>query len=173
MEIVGWANLHPSVCIFAQTILALTLAVDIEDMTMKTGNFKKFLTFVRMLGASMTMHSETVFIDLLTYADLELLKARKMGRPLTPSEQAAMLKQNNKRYVILTYVAEFDKSVPLVYKSRLKFSHRVYYPLPLRFDTNPDPQLLRATISRLRSELDQVRSSHSHEPLASHVRTGL
>lgn len=81
---------------------------------MKTGNFKKFQMFIRMLSMSLSMQSETVFVDLLTYADLELLKARKMGRPLSPQEQASMLKQNNKRYVIITYVAEFDKSVFLI-----------------------------------------------------------
>ena len=46
---------------------------------------------------------------------------------------------NNKRYLILTYAAEFD---------------RVHYPLPLIFEEHPDTAALQATIRRLRAELD-------------------
>jgi F0F1-type ATP synthase assembly protein I len=61
--------------------------------------------FVKMLSTALSQHSDAVFIDLLTYADLEMLKARKTGRP--PPNNGA--KNNNKRYVILTYVVEFDR----------------------------------------------------------------
>ena len=57
-----------------------------------------------MLMSSLTAESDSVFIDLLTYADLELLKSRKMGKP-GPASSAS--KSNNKRYLIMTYAVEY------------------------------------------------------------------
>ena len=99
----------------------------IEDITTKTGNFKKYSVFVKMLFSSLSEDSSSVFLDLLTYDDLESLKSRagaasKAGRAPPPAGTV------NKRYIILTYAAEFD---------------RVHYPLPLLYEDNPDPQLMR------------------------------
>jgi coiled-coil domain-containing protein 61 len=113
----------------------------IEEMTHKTGNFKKFNVFVKMLSTALSRQSEAVFVDLLTFADLEMLKNRKTGKPASSS---AALKANNKRYLILTYVVEFD---------------RVHYPLPLRFEDAPAPEVFRRTIARLRDELEIARNS--------------
>jgi len=79
--------------------------VDIEEITRKTGNFKKFSVFMKMLSSSLTQESDSVFVDLLTYNDLEMLKNRKSRKP----SQAAPVKANNKRYLILTYAVEFDR----------------------------------------------------------------
>lgn len=49
----------------------------IEDITSKTGSFKKFGVFVRMLQSAVLQQSDSVFVDLLTCQDLELLKAKK------------------------------------------------------------------------------------------------
>lgn len=116
---------------------------DIEDITSKTGNFKKFPVFVRMLLSGLQQGSDSVFVDLLTYADLEMLKARREragaggpgggGRPALPP--------NNKRYLILTYAAEFD---------------RVHFPLPLLYEDAPDPAGLKATIAELRAALEEA-----------------
>jgi hypothetical protein len=43
---------------------------DVEDITSKTGNFKKFGVFVRMLVSALQSRSDSVFVDLLTYNDL-------------------------------------------------------------------------------------------------------
>lgn len=48
------------------------------------------------------------------------------------------------RYLILTYVAEFD---------------RVHYPLPLAFDDHPDPEHLKGIIRRLREQLEVSRTA--------------
>ena len=67
-----------------------------------------------MLGGALTEENDSVlFVDLLTYSDLELLKARKSGNSNVgyssvggksgTSTQAAI---SNKRYVILTYSGE-------------------------------------------------------------------
>lgn len=114
----------------------------IEEMTHKTGNFKKFSVFAKMLSTALSHKSESVFIDLLTYADLEMLKHRKTGKATAQTTSSKAL-QHNKRYLILTYVVEFD---------------RVHYPLPLKFEANPDPASLKRTIDRLRNELEVARS---------------
>jgi coiled-coil domain-containing protein 61 len=104
-----------------------------------------------MLRAALRQDTDTVFVDLLTYADLEALKARRSSgadeAPLSCS-----IPPNNKRYLILTYAAEFD---------------RVHYPLPLAYDEAPDPAHLRSIISKLRQELDQVHppSPFSYSPV--------
>jgi coiled-coil domain-containing protein 61 len=94
-----------------------------------------------MLLQSLDGQSDSVFIDLLTYSDLELLKSRKTGKPESSS---AASKLNNKRYLIMTYAVEYD---------------RVHYPLPLSFEEAPDPANLKMTISRLRQELADLKSS--------------
>ncbi len=43
---------------------------DIEDVTRKTGNFKRFGVFVKMLVSALESSSDAVHLDLLTYADL-------------------------------------------------------------------------------------------------------
>eukprot|EP01035_Chromulina_nebulosa_P023958 gene23958-31098_t len=56
----------------------------VEDMTLKAGSYKKFEVFVRMLVSALSRNSESVFVDVLTYSDLEILKARK--RAVSPRE---------------------------------------------------------------------------------------
>jgi coiled-coil domain-containing protein 61 len=53
--------------------------IDIEEITHKAGNFKKFSLFTKMLYSAFSKTNDSVFIDLLTLADLEMLKARKAG----------------------------------------------------------------------------------------------
>jgi coiled-coil domain-containing protein 61 len=121
------------------------MPADIEDITSKTGNFKKFPVFVKMLVSAVKQQSDSVFIDLLTYQDLELLKSKKNKG--AAQQQARPMQTNNKRYLILTYAAEFD---------------RVHYPLPLMFETNPDPERMRHIIKELRSQLEDHKS-HSQQ----------
>lgn len=93
-------------------LCSAVLYLDVEDMTLKTGNFKKFSMFLKMFSTALSKHSDTVFIDLLTFNDLQALKERKMKKNGINNMQAANREAsiaNNKRYIILTYVAEFDK----------------------------------------------------------------
>jgi coiled-coil domain-containing protein 61 len=46
----------------------------IEEITQKTGNSKKFPVFVKMLLTSLESKSDSVFVDILTRHDLEMLK---------------------------------------------------------------------------------------------------
>ena len=117
----------------------------IEDITTKTGNFKKYSVFVKMLFSSLGEDSSSVFLDLLTYEDLESLKSRA-GAGSSRASTRAPPAAGNKRYVILTYAAEFD---------------RVHYPLPLLYEDNPDPQMMRETILKLRQEIQGLKGTRS------------
>jgi len=146
----------------------------VEEITARTGNYKKFAVFARMLLAALRRDCDAVSADLLAFADLEALRARRAapqgpdphpaarGATARPAADAAAAGgggdggggggggdgpgaapgANNKRYLIMTYAAEYD---------------RVHYPLPLAFEERPDPERLRATIAGLRAELDAAR----------------
>jgi coiled-coil domain-containing protein 61 len=81
-----------------------------------------------MLFSAFSKSNESVFVELLTYTDLEMMKARKTGQPppagniATQGGSVLQRKTMLKRYVILTYQSEFD---------------RVHYPLPLVFEVGP------------------------------------
>ncbi len=92
----------------------------VEEITHKAGNFKKFAVFCKMLVSAFDKENDSVYVDVLTYADLETLKARKTGKdkdaaqPAADAAQAggsaaAKTKAQMKRYVILTYRSDFDK----------------------------------------------------------------
>ncbi|XP_023125992.2 centrosomal protein CCDC61 isoform X1 [Amphiprion ocellaris] len=113
----------------------------IEDLTRKTGNFKQFPIFCSMLESAVRKTSDSVTLDLLTYADLELLRNRKAGvvsRPRANQQSSAL---TAKRYLILIYTVEFD---------------RIHYPLPLPYVGKPDPAALQKEIRALRAELSTL-----------------
>lgn len=104
-----------------------------------------------MLITAVQQTSDSVVVDLLTFADLEELKSRRAAssstaaaqKPAGPQAQPAQsgLQPSNKRYLILTYAAEFD---------------RVHYPLPLAYEDRPDPDRLKGLIQQLRQQLTEV-----------------
>jgi len=121
----------------------------VEEVSAKTGSFKKFATFAKMLVAAVVNESsESVSVDLLTYADLERLKRERTTRPGSARDATGVRAGNagnardvspasQKRYLIMTHADEFD---------------RTHYPLPLLFEDDPSPQALQATVQRLRRE---------------------
>ncbi|XP_014662634.1 PREDICTED: coiled-coil domain-containing protein 61-like isoform X2 [Priapulus caudatus] len=116
----------------------------IEDMTHKTGNFKQFNIFVSMLESALVKNTDSVTLDLLTHADLETLRSRKVTVQSQGSSTRSVTK--NKRYLILTYTVEFD---------------RIHYPLPLTYQGNADPKRLQKTVQSLRTELKDLRQRHA------------
>ena len=134
----------------------------VEDITLKTGNFKRFDVFVEMLSSSFAHESDSVFIDLLTYSDLEMLRQRKgkensLGSNSSGATAIAKAKATGKRYLILTYSSEYD---------------RVHYPLPLAMDEEPTVESLRRTISRLRAKMEKDRSGVDMHGSSSMPSTG-
>lgn len=75
-----------------------------------------------MIVEALEKTSDAVFVDLLTYHDLERLKSAKQQHS-QPQRQSRHV-NTMKRYLILTYLAEFD---------------RVHYPLPL----NHEPTIVK------------------------------
>lgn len=92
-----------------------------------------------MLSSAFSRESESVYVDLLTYNDLEMLKARKMGSGSSISS-SSLSRSQMKRYIILTYSGEFD---------------RVHFPLPLVYEEIPNVKSLQRTIKRLRQQAQQ------------------
>lgn len=88
-------------------MISTSFAVDIEELTRKTGNFKQFPIFLNMLESAITKSSDSVTLDLLTYADLESLRGKKYEsrRGSSPGNK----QPQSKRYLILTYSVEFDR----------------------------------------------------------------
>ena len=136
----------------------------IEEITHKAGNFKKFAVFTKMLVSSLAEENEHVNIDVLTYADLEMLKTRRSNpSSITATSSSSSSSSssvtssgigssssttaNNKLYAILTYSSEFD---------------RVHYPLPLLFTEAPRPEKLLHIIRRLRDELSDINKIHNN-----------
>eukprot|EP00747_Dinoflagellata_sp_TGD_P164558 gnl/TRDRNA2_/TRDRNA2_184647_c0_seq1.p1 gnl/TRDRNA2_/TRDRNA2_184647_c0~~gnl/TRDRNA2_/TRDRNA2_184647_c0_seq1.p1 ORF type:complete len:669 (-),score=94.82 gnl/TRDRNA2_/TRDRNA2_184647_c0_seq1:24-1967(-) len=113
----------------------------IEEITQRTGNAKKFDVFVRMMLSALAQESDAVYLDVLTARDLEMLRrhANPQGPPTTSAAGAS-----DKRYLILTYRAEFDK---------------VHYPLPLSLEERSEEETLRAAVSHLRSELADAQKT--------------
>lgn len=123
---------------------------DIEELTRKTGNFKKFPVFLNMLESAITKTSKSVVLDLLTYEDLEAMWERKLGS--NKHGKKDLSKPQAKHYLILTYNVEFD---------------RIHYPLALSYCGCPDPIVLQDIIRKLQAELDMTRKqvgliSHYH-----------
>lgn len=69
-----WIGHFSSNCKNCYTSMSLCYKVisiiDIQDLTRKTGNFKRFGVFANMLISAVQRRSEAVFIDLFTTADL-------------------------------------------------------------------------------------------------------
>lgn len=127
----------------------------VEDLTHKTGNFKQYAIFCNMLHSALVQTSESVTLDLLTYADLELLRHRKAGgaqRQPPPSKSSAL---SSKRYLILIYSVEFD---------------RIHYPLPLPYVGKPDPVYLRQVIRGLKEELAALKLAPSEGNREAEIR---
>ncbi|KAG7396004.1 Coiled-coil domain-containing protein 61 [Phytophthora boehmeriae] len=117
-------------------------STDIEQLTRQTGNSKRFPVFVQMLLTALRRNSDAVFVDLLTAADLDLYRQRKLQPGLTSTTDGSTAA--GKRYLILTYAVEFD---------------RVHYPLPLVPALSPSPEILQRTIRRLRQALEAAEAN--------------
>ena len=56
-------------------------AAYIESITSKTGSFKRFDVLVKMLQGAVWRQADTVYLDLLTYADLVRVEQRRQPAP--------------------------------------------------------------------------------------------
>lgn len=102
----------------------------IEELSGKTGNFKKFAVFVRMLISGFEKSSQSIVIDLLTLNEFD-----KIRNSVNPHAEEKLL-------LIMTYIGEFDK---------------VHYPLPLPTMAKRY-SLPSLEVETLRNELKDLRS---------------
>ncbi len=118
----------------------------IEEITHRTGNYKPFNTFVKMLVSAFDGDSPAVSLDLLTSEDLDALRqASGLSTRLT-HKQTHNNTTHSKRYMILTYQGEFD---------------RVYYPMALHFCDQDNVPELKKTIVSLREEIESLHRALS------------
>jgi len=110
--------------------------VYIEDITRKASSFKKFKVFTKMLLDAMACDGDpncAVSINLHTYEHLEALIQTKT--------QKVSNRAKNKRYLILTYEADYD---------------RVQYPLCLKYTTPSSAEMLKE-LAKLRRQIQCYR----------------
>ncbi|TPX41002.1 hypothetical protein SeLEV6574_g06295 [Synchytrium endobioticum] len=105
----------------------------VEEMTRKTGNYKRFPVFVEMLVTGIKQANPTVSLDLLTHDDLLALKKTSSKASKSTINQHHQMRL----YLILTYAVAFD---------------RVHYPLPLLMNEQEPAASLRAEIQELKNE---------------------
>ena len=106
----------------------------IEDLTKKTGSFKRYTVFLDMLTEAIKDSAEHVYIELLTYSDLIALKNGKPSKKKAPDD---------KRYLILTYKVKYDT---------------VHYPLPLQYSGKMSPVELQDNVTKLQTEINQLKN---------------
>ncbi|KAG5448375.1 Coiled-coil domain-containing protein 61 [Clonorchis sinensis] len=113
----------------------------IEELTRKTGSFRRFGTFCAMLQTCLREFVPGLQLDFLSFDELDSIRKNQSnvasGRPLS--------NRQDKRYLILSYVTEFDK---------------VRYPLPLTHIGVLTPEVLRGLIQNLRIEIDRMKFHH-------------
>ena len=106
----------------------------IEEVTRKTGNYKRFPVYVKMLLAAMEGSSKSVLLELVSHQQMEALRAKKRSQPSSTRADSHL-------YMILTYAVEFDK---------------VHYPLPLaQEELSPAEQ--SQVIRQLRLQIDSLK----------------
>ena len=84
-----------------QTFASKFTARFIEEVTQRTGSPRTFATFCRMLSSALT-GTPSVTLDLLSSEDLDRLRGKSSSTPTRESE---------KRFLIVTYIGEFDDKV--------------------------------------------------------------
>jgi cell division protein FtsB len=117
----------------------------VEEITKKTGNFKKFSIFIEMLFSAIKMSSKTVALDLLTLEDVQKLKENsdENERIGTADSNRSNKSSRKKLFLILTYSAAFD---------------RVHYPLPLTFQGFEDEMDSIAVVEKLEKEIENLKN---------------
>ena len=108
----------------------------IEELTSKTGNFKKFQVFLKMLISGFEKTSQSVVLDVLTQDEFDQIRNDAKSR------------KEPKLLLIMTYLVEFD---------------RVHYPLPLPLCQNTQipskiSPLRNLQVENLQNELKELKN---------------
>ena len=89
--------------------------LDIENMTLKTGNFKKFQLFVEMLFSGLDKSTNTISMDILTMKDLQQKGKDNVQQRASEAEGFGSSHElDTKLYLIVTYAVAFDRYVSIL-----------------------------------------------------------
>jgi coiled-coil domain-containing protein 61 len=104
----------------------------IEDLTLKTGNFKRFQVFTKMLISGLEKSTQSVIIDIITKEEFDKIR----------NEPRAS--KDPKLLFIMTYIVEFDK---------------VHYPLSLQYCTSASLRKIHSLeTDDLRAQLIELKT---------------
>ncbi|TPP66186.1 hypothetical protein FGIG_03031 [Fasciola gigantica] len=130
-------------------------AAYVEELTRKTGNFKRFDTFCAMIQSALSQRSSALNLDLVSYDDLEALRQSKLKSRILNAANSTIPLKNNRYYMILSYVTEFDK---------------IHYPIPLTYVGCLSIEACRELIRKLRAKL-YGEKAHVTKPVDSLLTT--
>ena len=152
----------------------------LEDISRKTGRELTYLQFVQMVHDAVVAQNvspsraqgKQLFIDLLGYQDLQLLKAGKKGGGLKMNQQSNFVdpQKAKKRYIILTWFEKFNVNTTESFensgiKEEIEAENdKTHYPLPLnlveinRITDIKDQKISKATMRQLIRQMSEVIS---------------
>ena len=105
-----------------------------------------YFSFVTFLVYALMNKSDKIYLDLLSFQDLQILKAKKSGntsQKLAPSANPQLVK---KRYAILTIMVG---------------GKNVHYPIQLVYMEQPDPESLKRAFKRVSEEYNKIKNFDS------------
>ncbi|KAJ3388512.1 Coiled-coil domain-containing protein 61 [Entophlyctis sp. JEL0112] len=122
----------------------------IEEVTAKTGNFKRFSVFCEMLLSSLDadLQNKTLALNLITVADLadDDSRAGSTNPMVSTSLSPEALASLDKVYLVMTYSSAFD---------------RIHYPLPLQMSVPLNRQQGQQDVeNQFAAASEPVKSAH-------------
>ena len=129
----------------------------IEEMTQKANSQRKYQVFVKMLLAALDKSSEVVFVDFITFQDLEIFKAKRNNDPdKMLKAQSINSQKNSRRYLIMTFSNDMEQ---------------VHYPLVLSQVNSNDTGELKEVLNRLSVAYEEAKSFDTEARLSSYSNT--
>ena len=126
-------------------------------MTQKANSQRKYQVFVKMLLAALDKSSEVVFVDFITFQDLEIFKAKRNNDPdKMLKAQSINSQKNSRRYLIMTFSNDMEQ---------------VHYPLVLSQVNSNDTGELKEVLNRLSVAYEEAKSFDSEARLSSYSNT--
>ena len=115
----------------------------IEDMTLKAGSSKSFQVFLKMLQSALTNDSNSVKLDILGFSDLEQMRNKQLNSSNNTSSTNNDFVKQNKKYLIVIYS---------------EFQEKVNFPLSLNYLVEPDFEIMKKTIERLKKPRKSIKT---------------
>lgn len=83
----------------------------VESITQRANHEKSYADFVKIFLIALEQKSRRIYIDFLNFQDIQMFKAKRSNNEEAIKKASSTdALQNTKRYVILTYMTEYDKA---------------------------------------------------------------